>query len=169
MQLLLDRVEIVQEIQQGLHNFAVELGLKLAASLLKDEVESLCGKPHERMEGRQGSRHGCQDGVITIAGQKLPIQRPRVRGRRGEVGLENYGLLQREEAMPEAVLRRMVRGVSCRDYGSVIELGREGFGVERSSVSRAFVEASRREVQALMERRFEGERFAVLFIDGTCQ
>ncbi len=89
LQLLLDRVEIVQEIQQGLHNFAVELGLKLAASLLKDEVESLCGKPHERMEGRQGSRHGCQDGVITIAGQKLPIQRPRVRGRRGEVGLEN--------------------------------------------------------------------------------
>ena len=44
LQLLLDRVEIVQEIQQGLHNFAVELGLKLAASLLKDEVESLCGK-----------------------------------------------------------------------------------------------------------------------------
>jgi hypothetical protein len=79
-------------------------------------------------------------GVITIAGQKLAIERPRVRSaRRGhELPLEVYGLARREEAMPAAVLARMVRGVSCRDYEGVIESAADGFGVKRSSVSRAF-------------------------------
>jgi len=50
-----------------------------------------------------------------------------------EVPLEVYGLAQREEAMPAAVLARIVRGVSCRDYEGVID---GGFGVaQRISAS----------------------------------
>jgi hypothetical protein len=45
----------------------------------------------------------------------------------GEVPLETYARLQDPEAMPEAVLRRMVRGVSTRDYAHVIELTRDGY------------------------------------------
>jgi len=69
--------------------------------------------------------------------------------------------------MPQAVLRRMVRGVSTRDYAHVIDLARDGFGVEKSSVSREFVRASAARVQALAERRFDGERFAAVMIDGV--
>ena len=80
----------------------------------------------------------------TLAGQKIAIARPRVRRTDGggEVPLETYARLQSPEAMPEAVLRRMVRGVSTRDYDDVIDLTRDGFGVQKSSVSRDFVRAS---------------------------
>ena len=61
--------------------------------------------------------------------------------------------------MPNAVLRRMVRGVSTREYEQVIDLGRDGFGVAKSSVSREFVRASAAQVKALAERRFDGQRF----------
>ena len=67
----------------------------------------------------------------------------------GEVPLETYTRLQSPDAMPEAVLRRMVRGVSTRDYANVIDLTRDGFGVQKSSVSRDFVRASAAQVKAL--------------------
>jgi hypothetical protein len=69
--------------------------------------------------------------------------------------------------MPEAVLRRMVRGVSTRDYENVIDLTPDGFGVEKSSVSRDFVRASAAQVKALAERRFDGMHFPVIMIDGV--
>ena len=85
----------------------------------------------------------------------------------GEVPLETYARLQSPEAMPEAVLRRMVRGVSTRDYDNVIDLTRDGFGVQKSSVSRDFVRASAAQVKALAERRFDGMHFPVIMIDGV--
>jgi transposase-like protein len=107
--------------------------------------------------------------VVVIAGQKLPVERPRIRytQRCGEAELENYACLQSPEAMPQSVLRRLVRGVSCRDYEDVVDMAREGFGVKKSSVSRSFVKASAKVVRELAERRFDGVRFPVIYIDGT--
>jgi putative transposase len=166
LQMMLDRDELIQQLQQSVHAFGVQVGLIVATELLGDEVRRKCGDRHERLPERVGYRYGSQRGVITIAGQKLPVKRPRVRGTEGEIALDTYRLLQREEAMPEAVLRRVVRGVSTRDYEGAVDVAAEGFGVGRSSVSRAFIEASRAEVQELIERRFDGVRFAVILIDG---
>jgi transposase-like protein len=44
---------------------------------------------------------------------------------------------------------------------------RDGFGVAKSCVSRGFVRASAADVRTLAERRFDGERFAVVMIDGV--
>ena len=68
--------------------------------------------------------------------------------------------------MPAAVLARMVRGVSYRDYEGVIESAAEGFGVKRSSVSRAFTVASARKIGELSERRLDHSRYPMIFIDG---
>ncbi len=85
----------------------------------------------------------------------------------GEAALETYARLHSGDAMPQAVLRRMVRGVSTRDYEGVIDVARDGFGIAKSSVSRGFVRASAADVKTLAERRFDGERFAVALIDGV--
>lgn len=168
VQLTLDRAEVLREMQEGLHRLGVTLGVELAALMMKDEVERLCGSRYEHPPQRQATRHGQQRGVITIAGQKIGIERPRVRSTRAnrEVPLEVYGLARREEAMPAAVLARMVRGVSCRDYEGVIESAAEGFGVKRSSVSRAFTIASAKKIREMRERRLDEVRFPVVFIDG---
>jgi transposase-like protein len=61
----------------------------------------------------------------------------------------------------------MVRGVSTREYEQVVDIAREGFGVAKSCVSRGFVRASAADVRKLAERQFDGERFAVVMIDGV--
>jgi hypothetical protein len=47
VQLTLDRSEVLRETQEGLHRLSVTLGLELAALMMKDEVERLCGSRYE--------------------------------------------------------------------------------------------------------------------------
>src|SRR6185437_14511597 len=124
IQLSLDRDELLGLMQDSLENLALRLGMLVASSLLEDEVTRLCGPRHERQPHRTHTRYGHQRGTATLAGQKIPIARPRVRRTDGggEVPLETYARLQSPEAMPEAVLHCMVRGVSTRDYADVIDL-----------------------------------------------
>lgn len=167
VQLPLDVEALVQMTRQSLSSFAVEVGLRVAQCLLEDEVTQRCGERHERLPGRQETRFGHQSGFITIAGQKVSLAKPRVRSTRGrgEAELDRYTLLQSPDAMPQAALEHLVNGVSTRRYEQVVQLARQGFGVKRSSVSRGFVRASAAEVARLAQRRFEDERFAVIFID----
>jgi putative transposase len=169
IQLPLDRDELLGLMQDSLETLAIELGLLVATGLLEDEVTRLCGPRYERQPDRIHTRYGRQRGMATLVGQKIAIERPRVRRTDGggEVPLETYTRLQSPAAMPQAVLRRMVRGVSTRDYEEVIDIARDGFGVAKSSVSRDFVRASAAAVKALTERRFDGVRFAVIMIDGV--
>jgi putative transposase len=169
VQLPLDREELLGLMQDSLEGLAVELGLLVASAILEDEVTRLCGRRYERQPERAHTRYGRQGGVVTLGGQKLPIDRPRVRraGGGGEVALENYEKLRSPDAMPQAVLRRMVRGVSTREYEEVVDTARDGFGVGKSSVSREFVRASAADVKALAERRFDDDHFAAVMIDGV--
>ena len=169
IQLPLDRGELLTLMQDSLETLAMEMGLLVAAGLLEDEVTRLCGRRYQHQPERVHTRYGHQQGVATLAGQKVLIRRPRVRQAdgSGEVPLEMYARLQSPDAMPTAVLRRMVRGVSTREYEQVIDLARDGFGVAKSSVSREFVRASSAQVKALAERRFDGQRFPVVMIDGV--
>jgi len=169
VQLVLDRQKLLSMMQDSLTSFATELGLKVATLLLEDEVNRRCGQRYERVPERTVTRYGHQRGLVVVAGQKLPILRPRMRYTRqcGEAELETYAQLQSPDAMPQAVLKRLVRGVSCRDYEGVVDLAREGFGVRKSSVSRSFVKASAEAVRQLAERRFDGLRIPVIYIDSV--
>ena len=166
IQLSLDRDELLGLMQDSLESLALKLGMLVASSLLEDEVTRLCGPRYERRPHRTHPRYGHQRGTATLAGQKIAIARPRVRRTNGggEVPLETYARLQSPEAMPEAVLRRMARGVST---ANVIDLTRDGFGVTKSSVSRDFVRSSAAQVKALAERRLDGLHLPVILIDGV--
>lgn len=167
LQLPLDVESLLELTRETLSSFAVEMGLKVAQCLLADEVTQRCGERHERVANRSETRYGQQRGFITIAGQKVAIDKPRVRSTagRGEVELERYQLLQSPEALPQAALDHLVNGVSTRRYERVVQLARAGFGVKKSSVSRSFVRATAAEVAKLAERRFDDERFAVIYLD----
>jgi putative transposase len=168
LQMPLSREERVALIQDGLNSLACQLGLMAAQELLQAEIQDLCGAMHERRPGRVASRWGSQGGTVVLGGRKVPLQRPRARlVNGGEALLETYRRLQSPEAMPENALRRMVRGVSCREYEGCLEPMARGFGTKRSSVSRGFVKASARRMKDLAERRFEGQEFVAVFIDGV--
>ena len=164
-----DRDELLGLMQDPLESLALKLGMLVASSLLEEEVTRLCGRRSERQPHRTHTRYGHQRGTATLAGQKIAMARPRVRRTDGggEVPLETYARLQSPEAMPQAVLRRMVRVVSTRDSENVIDLTQDSFGVQKSSVSRDFARTSAAQVKALAERRFDGLSFPVIMIDGV--
>jgi putative transposase len=112
-------------------------------------------------------RWGKQSGYVVFAGQKIPLERPRVRMREGqEVELESYGQLQQDGKLQRAVRERMVAGLSTRNYRRAVENVVEGYGIAKSSVSRQFVAASSNQLRVLCERRLEDLNLVVLMIDG---
>lgn len=167
--LSLDREEVLELLQGSLDLFAVEIGRLVAAQFLEDEVDQLCGPRYQRQQERMATRYGRQAGFVCLGGQKLSVQRPRVRSTlsgQGEVPLPLYARLQQEDTLPQAFLRRLVRGVSCRDYEGVIDLAAEGCGVRKSSVSRGFVRASAAALEEWTGRRYGDKRFVAVFLDG---
>jgi putative transposase len=138
-------------------------GLQILRAILENEVTSRVGPPHRPNPSAGCVRWGKQSGYVVFAGQKIPLERPRVRTREGrEVELESYGQLQQDGKLQRAVRERMVAGLSTRAVESVVE----GYGIEKSSVSRQFVEASSNQLRALCERRLEDLHLVVLMIDG---
>lgn len=156
-------------LTEELHSFAINLGLLVTGQFLEAEVTRLCGERYQRNPDREHTRYGYQAGYVTLAGQKASLQRPRVRqtGGGAEVELPLYQTLQSPEMMPEAALKRMVRGVSTRNYEAVVDLACDSFGVKKSSVSRAFVRATAAAVKELSSRRLDQERFLAIFLDGV--
>jgi putative transposase len=171
LQLQLDEEEVLGLMQNSLDLFAIEVGRRVAVQLLEDEVEQLCGPRHQwGQQGRTASRYGHQQGYVCLGGQKVRVRRPRVRAlgkAGGEVPLERYERLQQPDTLRQAFLRRMVRGVSTRDYEGVIDLAAEACGVKKSSVSRGFVRASAASLAAWAARRLEGRRYVAVFLDGV--
>jgi transposase-like protein len=168
VELRLNRRELQQMIEEGLYGLALEIGVEVAMALLVDEVEGHCGPVRKRDGQRRAYRHGRERGWIAVGGAKAAIERPRVRTIDDkEVPLQRYQAMQ-QPARQNGVMRRLVRGVSCRNYRAVVDAIRKGYGVSASSVSRSFVAASEARVRELAERRFDGMRFAAIFIDGIC-
>jgi len=155
------KVAIIQDL--------IPLGLAAVADVLAQEVEELAGNRYSREGGKPGHcRWGSERGSVYLADQKLPISRPRVRNRimKQEVPLAGYALLQQPRRADEGVLKRVLRGLSCRQYEDCAEAVPEAFGLSPSTVSRRFIRTSGEKFKALMERDLSDRDFVALFIDG---
>jgi putative transposase len=147
----------------------IPLGLKAVEEALLTEVTAWAGPRYARDDGRPALvRWGAQPGSIYLADQKLPILVPRVRDRQAqcEVPLATYAALQTPRTQDVGLFRRVLGGLSCRDYEAAAEAVPEAFGLARSSVSRRFIRASARELRRLQERRLDDAEWLVLVLDG---
>ena len=147
----------------------IPLGLQAVAEALQQEVIALAGPRYARGDGRPHVvRWGQQPGAVYLADQKLPILVPRVRNRQAaiEVALQTYARLQQPRAADEGVLRRILYGLSCRDYRACAEAVPEAFGLSRSTLSRRYIQATARKLAALQERRLDRYDLVALVLDG---
>jgi putative transposase len=159
--------ELVARLREGVESLACEAGLLLAEAVVRDEVESRVGPPHARLPERQAHRWGHEAGYIGFAGRKVPFRRPRVRDAAGhEVVLERYRQLQAPERRGADVARRVLCGVSTRDYEQAIDGFCDGYGIDKSSVSRQWKAASAARLRELVERPLGDLDLAVVFLDG---
>ena len=147
----------------------IPLGLKAVEHALTQEVTALAGARYARDEAHpELVRWGEQAGSIYLADQKLPIQVPRVRDRAAgqEVALATYRQFQTPRALDVGLFRRVLGGLSCREYEAAAETVPAAFGLARSSVSRRFIRASARALRSLLERRLDDREWLVLLLDG---
>jgi transposase-like protein len=149
------RVTMIREL--------VSLGLMEVYETLDDEVLRLAGERYERT-GNQ--RHGRNPGSVQLAGQRIPIWVPRVRGPQGEVPLASYGELRRGGDLDEGLFRRVLYGISCRNYEKAAESVPGAIGLSSSTVSRRFVDASAGRLREFQERDLSDLEIVVIFLDG---
>jgi putative transposase len=161
------RVEIIRAL--------IPLGLEAVNDLLQQEVTGLTGerykhsRPDDDGGGRPGhARWGAQAGSVFLADQKVAIQVPRVRDlqRKEEVPLRTYQRLRAPRPADELALRKILKGLSCRDYEACVEPVAETFGLSGSSLSRRFKRASARKLAELQERDLSKHDLVALFLDG---
>ena len=165
LQVPLPILEIMDSTRDVLTEVSLEVGRVIAQALLDDEVAQRAGVKHGREPGL-AYRWGREGGHVVMAGQKVPLRRPRLRAEGQEVVLSRYGAMKAAERMEGAVTRRLINGVSTRKYGQVVEEVAEGFGIAKSSVSRQFVAATAKQLAELCERPLGNLNLAAILIDG---
>ena len=147
----------------------IPLGLQAVGDLLAEEVTQLAGPRYARTGGQPGLvRWSGQEGSVYLLDQKLPVPVPRVRDlrRNQEVPLQMYQRLRAPRQEDLGLYRKLLLGLSCRDYQACAEALPAAFGLSPSTVSRRFIRASARKLRAFLERRLEGYDLVALVLDG---
>ena len=129
----------------------IPLGLMHVGEVLKEEVRVLAGDRYKRNGIPDHVRWCRQWGSVYIGEQKLPIlyQRVRDKKRGKEVELKSYKGLQEPRGVDEALLRKVLLGLSCRRYRECAEMVPEAFGLGFSTVSEAIYKGEYREAQGV--------------------
>ena len=160
-------VEVWEELQPEVEQLTGLAGLQIIRAVIEDEVTRRVG-PRYQPAGEGGClRWGQQPGYVVFAGQKVAVNRPRVRTREGqEVELETYSRLQHDGRRQRAVREGIVAGLTSRNYQRAVQSVLDGYGIQKSSVSREFVQASSAQLKKLCERNLAALDLVAILIDG---
>ncbi|MGH9434188.1 MAG: IS256 family transposase [Terriglobia bacterium] len=168
VQMVLPMAEMVGWLRKGVGELIRQAGLQLMDLLMQEEVRGLVGERSQRQTERTANRWGSERGYCVVMGQKVPVERPRVRTSEDkEVRLGSYEMFHRGEPLTETVWEKLMLGLSTRKYGAAVREFTEAYGLEKSAVSEHFIEASRAKLKDMMERRLDKTRLCALLIDAT--
>jgi putative transposase len=165
--------ELAGAAREGLLALSVGVGLGVMAELMEEEVSDVVGPRGKHDLERTAVRHGHESGEVTLGGRRVQVERPRVRSADGseEVGLATYRHFADRDPLTRLVLEQLLAGVSTRrlkrtrePVGADVEA--EARSTSKSAVSREFVARTRENLEALMSRRLDDVRLAVMMIDG---
>lgn len=154
------RVELIREL--------IPLGLAEVGRMLDEEVEWLAG-PRNQRKGPEGGpyRHGSNPGSVRLGGQRHPVRVPRVRSGAGEIRLGTYEQLHGGTGnVDEGLFRKVLLGISCRDFEAAAEAVPGAIGLSKSTVSREFKKATAAKLKAFQERDLSEHDVVAIFLDG---
>ena len=168
VQMVLPMAEMVGWLRKGVGELIRQAGLQLMELLMEEEVREVVGERSRRKPERGANRWGKERGFCIVMGQKVPIDRPRVRTTDDqEIRLGSYEMFHRGEPLTETVWEKLMLGLSTRKYGEAVREFREAYGLEKSAISEHFIEASQAKLKRMMERRLEKLNLCALMIDAT--
>jgi transposase-like protein len=138
---------------------------------LEADREALCGPLRLWQPERKAYRYGYDEGRLVLGGRTVKVRRPRVRGLdKREVELPSWRHFAEEDPLRERALEQILVGVSTRKYADSLETLPEGLEAgmtSSSSVSRRFVAATQRRVEAFLSRPLDALDLPVILLDGT--
>jgi putative transposase len=167
IQLILPLADIAEQLRNGVDHMLFEAELQLLQLIMEDEVNWLTGARYGRLGKHDSERWGTARGSVIIRGQKVSVERPRVRGGGGDAKLGSYELFRGDEEMQRRVWTRVMRGLTMRGYDPAIRERERAFGLSKSTISDRFILASTEQVNTLLKRDLSKLDLCVLMIDGV--
>jgi putative transposase len=159
--------EVLMGLPEAVEELSQEAGLMLISALIESECEKIAGKKNMKNPQRTANWWGGQPGPVYYNGQKVLIERPRIRGKDNkEIHLSTYNAFHNPKNIKQSVLKQMILGISSRNYEEAIDQFIKGYGIKKSSISRHFVKATTEQMRQFMERSLSGLELCGIFIDG---
>src|SRR5689334_23462581 len=160
IQLILPLADLAQRLRQGVSQMLFGAERELLLLIMGDEIKWL-SQEHGM------APWGTAPGSVIIHGQKVPVDRPRVRDGAKEAKLGSYELFRRDDEMQRRILDRVMRGLSMRSYDPVVRESLPSFGISKSAVGNRFKIASGQRAQDLRKRDLSKLRLCALMVDGV--
>ena len=118
VQMLLPMAEIVGWLHHGVGELVRQAGLQSMQLVMEEEVTQLVGDRSKSNQDRTANRWGRERGFCVVMGQKVPVERPRVRSTEDrEIRLGSYEMFHRGEPLTETVWDKLMLGLTTRKYG----------------------------------------------------
>jgi putative transposase len=161
--------EIHSEVKDGLMGLAFTTGLAVMKAMMEEEIEMLVGPKGKHISGRTAYRHGTEKGRVTCGGQKIEVDKPRVRTKDGEeLPIRTYEQFKSEDPLGIAAMEKLLYGLSTRKYAMGLEnaVREDAKSISRDSVSRRFKKRTKEALEELMAKKLDDRHYVALFIDG---
>ena len=156
--------DLIQQTKNDFDLMVAKLKVTLVEFLLFAERESLAGPDYAPVPGWQ--KWGAQSGSVYAGGERIKVNKPRLRKGGKEVSLPVYEALGDKARFSAELLHKALSGISTRDYGGTLSHLLGNFGISKSSISRHLIAATARELRELKERTLEDFEPFAIFLDG---
>jgi transposase-like protein len=156
-----------EELRETIHAQLRGATLGMIKNLFDEEVGALCGNRFSRKGGDLCHRTGSDPGSVIVGGQRVRVNKPRLRKAGREIGLQTYSALQNFDMLGERVMNHMLSGVSTRNYEPLLDEMEGGLGLKKSTVSSAFVKGSQKILDEMNSRDLSAMEFCSIMVDGV--
>lgn len=147
-----------------------EISRMLINDILEEEVMIHAGErySHDKPHDGRYSRWGHNPGSVKLGDQRIRLLVPRLydNEERCSKTLESYEKLRELNIKDERLFKAVLLGLSTRDYDQVVGNLVDSFGLSASSVSREFIEQSKKRLEDFDNRSLAEYDFVGMFIDG---
>lgn len=169
-QLLLPFLELICNTEQAVDELIDVVGKAAIEAVLLLSAQQVAGPKQPGKVKADVGWHGRQQGVVSLSERKLRVEKPRLRkkgkGAGKEVAIPAYEAMMMNSQLGLRILEILMKGVSTRNYKSILPDMAETVNVSKSQVSREFILASEKQFKQLCERRFDQTDILVIYIDG---
>ena len=159
-------LSMIGQAQLSIEDLLGHLSRQFVEQLLVLSAQSVAGSQHKGRHTGDVRWHGSQSGVVNLGKTKLRVQRPRLRGARGEVKVPVYDALSTDTDLSRRIADILVCNVSTRKYARVVHRCADELGISKSAVSRQFVKQSAQAWTELMSRDLSQIDFVAVYVDG---